>query len=386
MCYNQIALSQRIMAKIFLDGAPYLIRHNCPRNSQHIVNQVSQFSYPKYRTPWGKFSVWKPEWDTHDVIHTFNTVPCTHKPWVVTAETVLPIGDGDRTPQTIATTRDLLLEDNCQSIIVVSDHARKCFLDFHKDWGRVSDVLKKIELIYPNVRLDMAEAKTLSSEHCLHLAFVGNDWFRKGGIVILRVARLARDRDLPVQVHIVSDQSSASNLGHQDISKYTSDFNLLNLETVKFYGSLPNPKVIELLRNVDFQILASLNDQSAYSILEGFSVGTPAIATNVGAIPEYELNGKTGYLLNLPLNSYRSWQHLHYPDKGSDQYWEMLDSVYTDLAQKVMEILENFWESSNRQETYERLSAGAIERVKQSHDSEKINQQLDKLYSSCLSS
>ncbi|MBO9997390.1 MAG: glycosyltransferase family 4 protein [Cyanobacteria bacterium SID2] len=228
----------------------------------------------------------------------------------------------------------------------------------------------------------------MSSIEDLNIAFVGNDWFRKGGIVILRVAQIAKRIGLPIEIHLVSHQSHGYWSTHPNKKRSASDLKLLELDNVKFYGGIPNPQVIDLLEKVDFQVLASLADHSAYSILEGFSVGTPAIATNVGAIPEYNLNGKAGkkteYLLDLPLAPNRQWKEIDYPNKNSDEYWQMLDSVYTKLAQKVIEILGNFWENSNRRERYKQLSSGAISQVKKHHDSDKIDRQLDTLYSSCL--
>lgn len=143
-----------------------------------------------------------------------------------------------------------------------------------------------------------------------------------------------------------------------------------------FHGTLPNPKVLQLLAESDFQLMPTIHDTYGYSVLEGFSVGTPAITTAVCALPEIMRSGENGHLLPLPTDENGKWVHLH------ERNWEVLNTTYNRLASETMEWIEAFMKHP---EQYQTLSAGAIERIREHHESQRVGHRLDDIYSSAMS-
>lgn len=161
---------------------------------------------------------------------------------------------------------------------------------------------------------------------------------------------------------------------------------MLSLNNVVFHGQLPNQEVISLLSQSHFHILPTLHDTYGYSVVEGFSVATPAITTNICALPEFVHHNENGYLLNLPFNQNSEWKNC--PNKSmknnSEEYWDMLDSTYDDLAEQILQLLGDFRERRDKREHYELLSAGAFAQIQNEHNSQKANDILDNIYSEAI--
>lgn len=98
---------------------------------------------------------------------------------------------------------------------------------------------------------------------------------------------------------------------------------LEKFENFKWLGSLEYPKKIrEFLSQIDVYTLFSGIDMSPLSLLEAQLMEKPAIATNVGGIPELMINNETGFLV----------------DKGDADTWiEKLDFLFSnEEKRKIM--------------------------------------------------
>lgn len=89
--------------------------------------------------------------------------------------------------------------------------------------------------------------------------------------------------------------------------RYNLLYNLIRrlnlLETVRLVGALPSEKIIEYLNDSDFFVFPSVlcedgsTETLGYACVEAMAVGLPVIASNVGGIPEYVIDGQTGLLV-----------------------------------------------------------------------------------------
>jgi glycosyltransferase involved in cell wall biosynthesis len=64
---------------------------------------------------------------------------------------------------------------------------------------------------------------------------------------------------------------------------------------VKFLGRIPRPQ--ELMGAADLVVLPSRSEGLPNVVLESYEVGTPVLATNVGAVGQIILDGKTGWIV-----------------------------------------------------------------------------------------
>jgi glycosyltransferase involved in cell wall biosynthesis len=260
------------------------------------------------------------------------------------------------------------------------------------DWDCLPEILNKVEVIHPNVPVRATHGKKYLHGEIFHVIFVGGHFARKGGIVALRLAKKAQQMNLPVQVHIVSTLELGAHVytDFNDATRYEEDLKLLTLENVVFHGKIKNKEVLELLEKYHLQVLATLDDTYGFSLIEGFAAATPAITTNVCALPEFVHHGKNGYMLELELNKYRNWVHRYldeYRDwiyesrKGTDEYWDILNLTYEKLADQAVQLIVELIEKT---EEYEKISHGALMQAINVHEAGKVNHLLDKLYSQIL--
>lgn len=383
------------MAKVIICGQKHLSIPNLPRNSRHTLIYPKPFPagrYPieKFWYPLASFMAWQPVWQRYQAIHSFNRILYTNKPWFLTFEDHRVLYRNPKN-QVEAAIYELLNNrlalDNCQKIIAISDYAKLRLINRIKGWEIEEKISKKVDVIHPNFPIKVKQSKLYQEQQNLQLVFIGNHIARKGGVVALRLAQKAEKLGLPITVHIISGLEHGSGVptDFPDRSKYVEDLKLLKLSNVVFHRNIPNDKVIELLSQSHFQLMATLHDTYGYSIIEGFSVATPAITTNVCALPEFVRNGENGYILELPINEIRHWSNwLHGEKTKTDEYWEIVDSTYDYLAEQALQRIMQFLDRTDKREHYEFLSAGALAQAQLVHNSEKQNELFDNLYAAAV--
>ena len=111
------------------------------------------------------------------------------------------------------------------------------------------------------------------------IIFVGGDWARKGGPVLLAAhQRRFADR---AELHIVSRQAAPDP----------------EARNVVWHGAVPHQRLMaELLPSMDVMALPTTDDMSPFALVEAAAVGLPVVATRIGGIPEIVLDGRTGML------------------------------------------------------------------------------------------
>lgn len=379
------------MAKVIVAGIRHMSNANLPRNSRHILIRPKPFPTGRYPLenfwyPLNSLSAKQPFWKPYQVVHSFHSIQYTNKPWFITFEDHSFLY---RNPKTkfedivYDFLNNRLALDNCQKLIAISDYAKMRFIKRIEGWQIQDKLIKKVEVIHPNFKARANHPKTHNKSEKLQLIFVGNNIARKGGIVALRLAKKADKLGLPITIHIISGLKCGAGVptDFPDKSRYAEDLKLLDLNNVVHYQNIPNEKVIELLFQSHFQIMPTLHDTYGFSIIEGFSSATPAITTNVCALPEFVHHGENGYHLELPLNELRHWSNWMHGDKTkTDAYWEILNHTYDYLAEEALQKILQFLDRSDKQEHYEYLSAGALTQMQNFHDWEKQNQFFDNIY------
>ena len=369
------------MARVLLTGSRNIVAFNASRNSRHTLVRTTPVPLKRVWRPLEGLGVWLPVRGDYQLVHSANRIPYTTKPWIVTFESVLPRTLGSGAERLKKLLRERLVRDNCKRIIAISDYAKNKFVSNNADWTMLGRAVEKLETIHPNVPLLATKPKARSAGEALRVVFVGNDFARKGGIVALRLAEKAAREGLLVTVHIVS----ALNYGPgvytdcTDASRYEEDLKLLDLPNVVYHGKKSNREVLQLLSRSHFQLMATLDDTYGFSVIEGFSVGTPAITTNVCALPEFVRHGENGYLLSMALDRYRNWINLRL--RGTPGYWDVLDKTFDDLAGQALRVLQEIFVEPER---YEATSANSLARVRDFHDADKAGRMLDDIYSAAL--
>lgn len=142
----------------------------------------------------------------------------------------------------------------------------------------------KVVVIPPGV--DVARWATAPRERHpgggpMRVLFVGGDLARKGGLDLVDAIRRLRQGGTPVEVDLVTRDDIAPESG---ISVH--------------HGLAPNsPELIQLYREADVFCLPTLGDCLPMVLSEAGALGLPLVSTDVGAISEIVVEGRTGLLV-----------------------------------------------------------------------------------------
>lgn len=314
-----------------------------------------------------------------DLVHTVNRIPiATKQKFVISFESHLPLFFGGERSRFFAYLRRKLAGPTCRRIIAYSEFAKKNFLAMHTGTEEYDELAAKLTVVYPNIVLPSCEIDTTPRQGPLKLVFVGAHFGRKGGAVAARAAEIARNRRMPIHFHIISSLKAGQGVWSDphDDNFFLPYFDLLKAENVTFDHGLPNERVIEIMRAADFSLLTTLSDTFGFSAVESLAVGTPVIATPVGALPEFVVDGCNGILIPLDIDRYGEWIHI-----GRLKDSKRFEALYRDeierMAHAVVDSVVPYCDNPSRLLAMRQNSRMSAERL---FDSRKTGPVLDMIY------
>jgi len=151
-----------------------------------------------------------------------------------------------------------------------------------KDYGIASD---RVTVIPPGIDLSYwhPTVKPAAKDGTLRLLFVGGDFARKGGEVLLEAFQSG-----------LSDRCTLDIVTKDEITELAGS-------SVRVHKSLePNsPQLRQLYTEADLFVFPTLGDCTPLVVMEAMASGLPVVATNVGALAEEVEHGTTGFLVPL---------------------------------------------------------------------------------------
>ncbi|WP_100486861.1 glycosyltransferase family 4 protein [Sporolactobacillus pectinivorans] len=309
-----------------------------------------------------------------DLLHTFNSVSFSNKPWLSTFETFIPRYSSMPYEQDNKAIKELetLAKDSCKKIIAISECTKKIQLELLDRFPKYRDRIKdKICVIHPPQKLFVRnfEEKNLKTEE-LSFIFVGREFFRKGGMEILTAfTNLKEQYRLKVKLTMIS-----SFIGHDYATKATkADLNKAkeiinnNRDWITYYPSLPNDQVIALMKKHHVGLLPTWADTYGYSVLEMQASGCPVITTDVRALPEINDNNK-GWVIKVPKD--KLGEAFYSTQEERNQLSAIIEKG---LERNILNICQNTNQLKIKSEA-------AIRGIKMNHSPEKYAQQLGDIY------
>ena len=141
---------------------------------------------------------------------------------------------------------------------------------------------------------------------------------------------------------------------------------------IKYYKTLPNNKVLELLKNSHIGLLPTYADTYGYSVLEAQAAGCPVISTNIRALPEIN-NNEAGWIIEVPKDKNGN-AILKTPEDRKE-----LSSI---IEQELYRIIKD--EIIPNPEIIKKKGEKALQRIRQHHNPNDKAQFLENLYKKCL--
>jgi glycosyltransferase involved in cell wall biosynthesis len=323
----------------------YPWRFNSPRHSRHRI-ETRSFAPMNYISPKLEGITVLSPWPLRkfDIVHAFTT------PFVMSFESHMPRGFGIESSRLYKFMMGQLLGKRCLGIGAISEHARRIFLQSHKDHPDFDQLERKLFLRYPNMVIEEREDTYRDdSQYPIRVVFVGNHFARKGGCVGVRMAELALEQGIPLEVDIIStiEVGAASWTDPQEPGYFDRYRKLLSLPNVRHLQNIPNDQVLEILRNAHFSLLTTFCDTFGYSVIESEANYVPVIGTAQGALPELIKHQKNGILLPMETTEIGEWKHIA-DDRSKPEFAQVHAREVERLAQQSLREIVTIMEDQNR--------------------------------------
>lgn len=243
-----------------------------------------------------------------DVIHTCNVICETKKPWIVTFEGALPLGQQQKetAPQQAWMQRCYaqMASPSCKKLLAFSRWAADCTRAWMRKNGcqQYDEIDRKIEILYPPQQVQVTrediEEKFRDVDREIRFVFVGRDFYRKGMYECLQVLCEVR-RTFPVQLTLISGlaQGYSYRVPKYSEAETAAVQRLIqeNADWIEYHPSLPNEQVLALCKRAHVGLLPTYRDSFGYSVIEMQSCGCTVLSTDIFALPELN-NPEIGYV------------------------------------------------------------------------------------------
>ncbi|OGM10693.1 hypothetical protein A2Z22_05295 [Candidatus Woesebacteria bacterium RBG_16_34_12] len=155
-----------------------------------------------------------------------------------------------------------------------------------KDFTNQRIISSPIKVIYNGIELSKYEP-ILNFNRILYVGRLSKE---KGVEVLLKATNKIKEVIPNIRVDIVGDGPETEHL-----KSLCKSLDLQN--TVFFSGKIENNDVIDYYKNCTFLVVPSICPESfSLTGVEALSIGRPVIGSNLGAIPEWLIDKKCGYL------------------------------------------------------------------------------------------
>ncbi len=308
--------------------------------------------------------------DTIDFVHYFNQVNFGNMPFITTFETIFPRSFNNNDYKILAYEA---CKNKCKKIIAFSqatydiqaEHLKRVLPE------EFETLMNKTVILHPPQELISNKIDRFSHIKTLKFIFVGGDFFRKGGVPMLRALKVIRNNH-DINLTIISDlkikhnvtQSSEKDL--EEVIKFIHD----NSDWINWHKRLPNDEVLKIISEHHIGFLATLAETYGYSVLEMQAAGVPVITTNIRALPETNSLDE-GWVINIPFRN----------GLQSSSTRKDIDNLYDHMTHQIIAIVENIIQDKNQLLT---KSINSIQKINKYHNHKRYSDSLSSIYESCL--
>ena len=327
-----------------------------------------------------------------DLLHFFNSISYGKTPWVTLFESIVPRfintveylyeENFDRSPakkdSKILKAFDTLCGNSCKKLIALSEcslNMQKEFLSHFPEYK--SEIETKLICLHPpqKVYVENYENKQLPLNKQVHFMFVGDAFFRKGGVEMLDAfIELRKSNNYNIKLSIVSSLTADNYALVKTIEEVEKTKEIINKNSnwIDYYSHIPNSQVIDIMKSAHVGLLPSYTDTYGFSVLEFQASGCPVISTNVRALPEIN-NNEMGWVIELPLN--RFGEAIYNAD--TEYKYKIGLVIKNELVNVISEIME-------KRDLISSKSDKAIKHIRELHSLEEYSRKIGEIYSHAL--
>lgn len=158
------------------------------------------------------------------------------------------------------------------------------------------------------------------------LLFLGKEWHRKGGDIVLKTAKALHAAGQNVELNIVGCNPPA----FEKIPEYVNCFGYTSKHTSK-----GKAKIIELLNSSHFLFLPSRAEAYGIAFCEASAFGLPSLTSNVGGIPTVVTDNINGMKFSLDATSDKYCDYITELMQNYSRYEELALSSFNEYEKRL---------------------------------------------------
>lgn len=249
-----------------------------------------------------------------DLIHTWNAIPLSNIPFVVSFENEIPryLGNVSKWQESLGLS--ILNSNRCLAILALSDIAATLAREKMLRLG-YPEVANKVTVFRGGVEVGNLDKEnnipTTNTvyQRPLKMLFVGGDLFRKGFVPAYMAIKNLIEKGANINLIAIGQFKEGGYVLREHTPSPSEWGKLIEASNwVTHYKSLPNKDIIKLMHDCDVLIFPSYDESLGWVIIEAALLGMPAITTNIFAIPELVKHNETGYVIAVNLGQQNRWQ------------------------------------------------------------------------------
>ena len=292
-----------------------------------------------------------------DLFHTYNNIVVNHQPWIISFESFLPrfFNGYLENRNVMGWGLNKLASNDCKAILPISKAAKKLFYSLAAKNGFDPEIFKnKIQTTYPGIQIP--KNKIERKDNKIKLIFIGNDFFRKGGrVVVDSFLDLQKNYD-NLELIIISSLSYGDYITratYEDQQIYLSK--IKKNRKISLLQKISQHEILtKYIPQSDINILPTFDDTFGYVIAEGMLAGLATISTNVFAVPEMIEHNNNGYLIDLPIDGFGMIKSFREKDLSKKKKW--IINQEEEMRSKLKRYLIRLIEEKNIREKFGKLS------------------------------
>jgi len=313
-----------------------------------------------------------------DLLHTWNSLPISRKPFVVSFECELPRYLGRVLPWQMNYGKKILNSNRCRRILALSDAAKNKFiLDCEKSGDE--DLIQKLVVFRGGIELPTPSKDIYSATGTLKLLFVGTDAVRKGIVPLYNACEKLIDQGMNVSLTFVGGFNQSCYVYGEHIPNVNElESKLKFTKWVNYLGRLPISEVLCQMKSHDVLVFPTFDESLGWVPIEAGLLGTPTIATDIFAIPELVEHKKTGYLISVQQCTDRRFVGL---GTVGDELRQNLEKAEKQIENELVIAINYMYENRALVEKWGRSAKNKLEEM---YSLEIAQTELSKIYRASL--
>lgn len=231
-------------------------------------------------------------------LHTYNSIVPYGPNWIIEVEYLLPRYGKNKNKRQIDFAIKRLQSKSCKCISFTSEMAFNLNTNFLKENGLES----KTMINYRPVKITNESYFPRIITNTFNIVFVGNAFYRKGGVELLR-AFINNPNRTDWRLNIISTFETDWVIYPSTEQKLWVQKSIANDKRISVFSNISHDDVYKTLKTSHLFIATTYADTWNNSILEALVNGIPVIASNISPIPEMIQSNINGVLIDVNTSS-----------------------------------------------------------------------------------